>query len=87
MFHYPVESDDILFLTHLVESSQPFVVKKDKLTILSASKDEFKIIDLLGRVIIRGIFYEHQTEVNVSVIPSGMYLLQTKDAVVKFLKE
>jgi photosystem II stability/assembly factor-like uncharacterized protein len=60
---------------------------KDKITILGASKDDFKITDLLGRVILRGTLSDNQTEVDVSALPSGLYLLQTTEAVEKFLKE
>jgi Secretion system C-terminal sorting domain len=60
---------------------------KDKITILGASKDDFKITDLLGRVILRGPLSDNQTEVDVSALPSGLYLLQIKEAVEKFLKE
>jgi Secretion system C-terminal sorting domain len=60
---------------------------KEKLTILGASKDEFKITDLFGRVIQRGILSDNQTEIDVSKLPSGLYLLQTKNAVEKFLKD
>jgi hypothetical protein len=60
---------------------------KDKLTILGPSKDEFKITDLLGRIILRGILLDNQTDIDVSKMPSGLYLLQTKEAVEKFLKD
>jgi Secretion system C-terminal sorting domain len=60
---------------------------KDKLTILGASKDEFKIIDLLGRVILRGILSDNQMDIDVSKMASGLYLIQTKDTVMKFLKD
>jgi endoglucanase len=60
---------------------------KDKLTVLSASKDEFKITDLLGRIILRGILSDNQTDIDVSKMPSGLYLLQIKNAVEKFLKD
>jgi hypothetical protein len=59
---------------------------KDKLSIISESIENYSIIDVLGREILRGVISGNQTDVDVSNLSSGMYLVKTKTESVKFSK-
>jgi Secretion system C-terminal sorting domain len=57
------------------------------MTVSGVLNDEYNVTDLLGRVILRGVFSENQTNIDVSAMPSGLYFLKTKNVIEKFLKE
>jgi pimeloyl-ACP methyl ester carboxylesterase len=60
---------------------------KNTLTILSEATGDYIIFDIIGREILRGALSDNRVDVDVSILPTGMYLVKTKDESVKFFKE
>ncbi len=58
----------------------------NNLSIVSDFATKYTISDLSGREILRGVLNLNQTDLNVSNLPSGVYLLNTQRATVKFFK-
>ncbi|MDZ7876232.1 MAG: T9SS type A sorting domain-containing protein [Saprospiraceae bacterium] len=59
---------------------------KDKLTIVSKSKGEYAIFDMIGHEIRRGGLLNNATDVTVSDLPIGFYVVKVAEESVKFFK-
>lgn len=59
----------------------------DRLTILGKTTQSYTVFDLLGRVILRGVLIENQTDIDVSLLHSGFYFLETENGLARFFKQ
>lgn len=60
---------------------------KDRLTIISQPKKDYSIVDILGRKILRGSLLEDRIDIDISKLPTGMYLVKIDAESVKFFKK
>jgi Secretion system C-terminal sorting domain len=58
----------------------------DKLSVVGDNLGNYTISDLSGRDILRGPLNSYESAIDVSTLPSGVYLLNANRSSVKFLK-
>ena len=59
---------------------------KDKLSIISETESDYVIFNTMGQEIRSGTLSNNRTDVDIATLPSGMYLVKTKEETVKFFK-
>jgi hypothetical protein len=89
-----IDVDDVAVLSKVIAIEQTITQKlqvfpnpaKDKLTVISDLASNYTISDLAGREILRGYLRDYQNDIDVTTLPSGVYLVRTQAATVKFFK-